>query len=475
MSFQFDNLFCLDMIIQSLTIALFTDLEVIAMKIRDLLCILLIGSFLGALLPYTALATPLEQEVGCAAEYTVQPGDRLGAIAQQYLGDRRAYPAIVVATNHKHALDPSFAQIDDPSQVAAGWKLCIPHTADVPQLVAAAKPVIGVEVVDALGRIVRFSEPPQRIVVAGKAVRLTADTLYLFPEARERVVAMEGRSPEMIEFLSLINPNLAQVQFLERNVGPEQIAAVKPDVVILKSYLADKLGAPLLELGIPVIYVDLETPEQFFYDLGTLGQLFGNPERAAEVSDFLRQRVTMVTQALQDLSEEQKPKVLILQYSTQGEQIAFSVPPATWIQTLLTEMAGGRAVWREAAQGGGWNIVGLEQIAAWNPDVICIVSYFSDPEAAVEALRTNESWQALKAVQSDQLFAFPTDFLTYNWDQPDPRWVLGLTWLAKTLHPDRFATLDMRQEVHRFFEQMYGLDQATVEEKIMPILRGDLH
>lgn len=445
------------------------------MKLRVFLCALLISGFLGTLLPHSsALATPLQQEPPCAIEYVTQPGDHLGAIAQQYLKDRQAYPAIVVATNRKHILDTSFAQIEDPSQMVAGWKLCIPHATDVPQLMAAAEPVAGVEVVDALGRIIRFAELPQRIVVAGKAVRLTADTLYLFPEAKERVIALEGRSPEMIEFLSLVHPNLTQVQFLERNAGPEQIAAIKPDVVILKSYLADKLGAPLTEIGIPVVYVDLETPDQFFQDLTTLGQLFGNSERAVEVSDFLRQRIMMVDQALQDLPEEQKPRALILQYNTQGEQVAFSVPPATWIQTIMVEIAGGRPIWRDAVQGGGWNIVGLEQIAAWDPDVIYLVSYFSDPEAAVEALRADERWQALKAVQSSRLFAFPTDFLTYNWDQPDPRWILGLMWLAKTLHPDRFVELDIREEMFRFFEQLYSFDRTTIEEKILPILRGDI-
>ncbi len=445
------------------------------MNLRTFLLIILVSGFLGALLPHSVVwATPLQQELTCAMEYIAQPGDQLGAIAQRYLENRGAYPAIVVATNRKHALDASFTLIEDPGQIVAGWKLCIPHVADVPQLMAAAETVPGVEVVDALGRVIRFTELPQRIVVAGKAVRLAADTLYLFPEARERVVALEGRSPEMVEFLSLIHPDLTQVQFLERNAGAEQIAANKPDVVILKSYLADKLGAPLMEIGIPVVYVDLETPDQFFQDLITLGQLFGNLERAIEVSDFLRQRVTMVAQVVQDLSEEQKPRVLILQYNTQGGQIAFSVPPASWIQTTMTEMAGGRPIWREATQGGGWNIVSLEQIAAWDPDVICLVSYFSDPEAAVEVLRADERWRALKAVQSSQLFAFPTDFLTYNWDQPDPRWILGLMWLAKTLHPDRFATLDIQEEMFRFFEQLYGLDRTTVEEKIVPILRGDI-
>ncbi|MCS7261531.1 MAG: ABC transporter substrate-binding protein [Anaerolineae bacterium] len=444
------------------------------MELRSILCLLLLSTFLSVLVPCDVSAAPSEQGVACATEYIVQPGDHLGAIAQKYLEDRQAYPAIIVATNRKHAHDTSFAQIDDPTQLVAGWKLCIPPIADVPQLIAAAELATGVEVVDALGRIIRFAQLPQRIVLAGKAVRLTADTLYLFPEARQRIVALEGRSPEMIEFLSLVHPDLARVQFLERNAGPEQIAATKPDVVILKSYLADQLGAPLTEIGIPVVYVDLETPEQFFQDLTTLGQLFGNLERAAEVKDFLRQRVTRVTQTVRDLSEQERPSVLILQYSAQGEQVAFSVPPATWIQTTMVEMAGGRPIWREAAQGGGWNIVGLEQIAAWDPDVICLVSYFNDPGAVVATIRTDERWQALKAVRSNRFFAFPTDFLTYNWDQPDPRWILGLMWLAKTLHPDRFATIDLREEIHLFFEQLYGLDRATVETKIIPILRGDI-
>ena len=47
---------------------------------------------------------------------------------------------------------------------------------------------------DARGREVTFAEPPQRIVIAGKANFMLNDTVYLFPEeARERVVALQGR------------------------------------------------------------------------------------------------------------------------------------------------------------------------------------------------------------------------------------------------------------------------------------------
>jgi iron complex transport system substrate-binding protein len=71
-----------------------------------------------------------------------------------------------------------------------------------------------------------------------------------------------------------------------------------------------------------------------------------------------------------------------------------------------------------------------------------------------------------------KLYGFPLDI--YGWDLPDPRWILGLTWTATKIHPDSFADIDMMQEMYDFFEQMYGMDQAAVEEHILPVLKGDL-
>ena len=41
-----------------------------------------------------------------------------------------------------------------------------------------------------------------------------------------------------------------------------------------------EMGDGLAALGIPVVFVDFETLEQYSRDLATLGQLFQNPERA---------------------------------------------------------------------------------------------------------------------------------------------------------------------------------------------------
>lgn len=135
-----------------------------------------------------------------------------------------------------------------------------------------------------------------------------------------------GQSTE--DFLALVDLGFNQKTFFEGDAGPEQIAAVKPDAIVLKSIVAEQLGRPLEQLGLPVIYVDLETPDQYFKDIVTLGQLFGNPDQAQTITAFYQSRLDRVSQATQNLAEDQKPRVLLLQYSDKGGEVAFNVPPA---------------------------------------------------------------------------------------------------------------------------------------------------
>lgn len=335
--------------------------------------------------------------------------------------------------------------------------------------VAAAE---GISVVDALGRTVEFDEPPQRIVVAGKSSLTIVDTLFLFPEAAERVVGIVVGNQNPSDFLSLVDPGFKETTtILEVEAGPEQIAPLNPDVVIARSFVAETLGTPLEQVNIPVVFVDLETPEQYFRDLVTLGQLFDNQARAEEIQDYYQSRLSAIDGAIQT-SGAIKPSVLLLQYSNKGGEVALNVPSASWIQTTEVELAGGDPVWKEAATAGGWTVVNLEQIAAWNPDTIFVIHYQVDSREVVEKLKGDSKWQALKAVQNDEIYGFPAD--AFSWDQPDPRWILGVTWLAGKIHPTLFPDLDMEQEAQDFFVNIYGIDAATVESQILPNLKGQV-
>lgn len=359
---------------------------------------------------------------------------------------------------------------------AAEAPTAVPPTAAPPTaapVVVEKEPAAGSMITDALGRELKLETLPQRIVVAGRGTYMVTGALFTFPEARARVAAYEGgRFNDPTTFLPFVDPGFDQKIALERNAGPEQIAPVTPDAIVLKTTAVDELGASLETLGIPIVYVEMESVEQYFNDITTLGQLFGNAERAQAIIDFFQARLDRVDTALAGIDEAQKPRVLLIQYSEEGGEVAFEVPAANWLQTRQVELAGGAPVWKEAAPGGGWNTVNFEQIAQWNPDKVFVVTYQSDPLEAIAKLKEDPAWQALDVTKNNEIYGFPSDI--FGWDSPDPRWILGVTWLAQKSHPDLLADVDMQEEIRTFFAEIYGMDAASIEQNILPTLKGDL-
>lgn len=343
----------------------------------------------------------------------------------------------------------------------------------VPPTATAVPPTVtpdpSVTIVDALGREVVLPAAPQRIVITGKALFMLADAAYLFPGAAEKIVGMGNAGQGSGNFIQLIDPNYAAKQVLDRDAGAEQVAALQPDLVLLKSYLAESVGAPIEALGIPVVYIDFETPAQYARDLAILGKVFGDEARAAEVAAFYQKKMDEIAAAVKDAP---KPRVLLLYYNDKDGNVAFNVPPMNWIQTQMVEIAGGEPVWADANPAKGWTQVTLEQIAAWDADQIFVISYFKNPVEVVDGLKSDPNWSAIRAVQEGNIYPFASDL--YSWDQPDPRWILGLTWLAGKLHPGLFPNLDMLAEAQNFYQTLYGLDEAFVEENIVPTFKGVL-
>ncbi|MCG8451730.1 MAG: ABC transporter substrate-binding protein [Spirochaetales bacterium] len=309
---------------------------------------------------------------------------------------------------------------------------------------------------------------PQRIVQVGSAGFMVENALYLFPSAPERIVAMTDGNQGRGAFLADLDPEYAEKTILPRSANTEAILALSPDRVVMKNFLKKRMGLPLENLGIPVTYLDLETPEAWMSDLDNLGALMGNEERAQDIGQEISHTTSQLATALEGV--EKKPRVLFLYWSVKDGSTAVNLPPKSYMQTRMVEMAGGEAVWLDAELGSRWTKTNFEQVAAWDPDVVIVAAYHVSAEEAMATLKDDSAWSSLRAFQEDQAHVMPADY--YSWDQPDIRWLLGVQWMAKTFHPQRFEDVDLLDQARQFYQTMFGMTGEQFDSMILPRLTG---
>ena len=319
-------------------------------------------------------------------------------------------------------------------------------------------------VVDALDREVTFDSLPQKIVIAGRQTPMLVNFFYLFETASEKITAIERRSQSADSFLKIIDPDIESKYTLERDAGVEQIAPLDPDVVILKTTMRDSVGKGLEEVGIPVIYIDFESVDQIYRDLDIFAAILGEEERGKSLIDQYRNIKAGIDSEV--MKAPTQPNVVVMQSEDMDGEKAFSVPSAIWLQTAMIDKLGGNALWKEAAQSGGWTTVNIEQLLNWDPGFLFVINYQGNAPTIVDELANDPLWQNLDAFENSQASPFAYDFL--SWDQPDPRWILGYSWLASKLYPDLITAEQTKDIVHSFYSDFYGLSEDEFNQFVDP-------
>ena len=321
-----------------------------------------------------------------------------------------------------------------------------------------------------------FPAAPSRIVLGARAVALVADAVYAFKSAPSRIFAVAGTDQGLGSFLGLVDRSFSSKPVLDRTAGAEAYAALKPDLVILKGALRPSLGKNLEQIKIPTLYIDLETPEDYYRDLSALGGIFNEEDRARELIAYY---TALTADTERRVAGAERPRTLLVQAGA-GTGL-WEAPPAAWMQTRLISLAGGDPVWVAAASAfgassvlgaaTGWTRAGAEQIAAWDPQAVIVVSYREDASLGVKRFLEDPRFAAVSAVRGGRVYGMPQDF--YSWDQPDTRWILGLRRMGAFLHPDRFGDADPGMELYDFYRTLYGMDRESVRMNILPRLKGD--
>jgi iron complex transport system substrate-binding protein len=250
---------------------------------------------------------------------------------------------------------------------------------------------------------------------------------------------------------SILNNPVLQTSMTSAN--NEEILKTAPDVIFTTT---SSLVKELEITGIPVVYFSAKTSQDVKNYMTLLGKIYDKEEKASEYSRFLDSRIDYVQKAVSTIPEDQKPKVLYL-----TDPKTLQVPNKiceTWI-----ELAGGNSVTASAHITNETLQFDLEQLLAWDPDIIII----RQPDL-MQYLYNETQFSGLTAVKNKQIYSTPAG--VQIWAGGTPEFPLMVEWAANLFHPDKFKDLDMQQETIDFYKTFFNWDISP--EKAQNILDG---
>lgn len=275
----------------------------------------------------------------------------------------------------------------------------------------------GTTFTDGLGRAVTLPAPAQKIVSMAPS-----NTEILFAiGAGSQMVGRDEFSDYPAEAKSLpsIGGSMGQYSY-------EQVAALKPDLVLASGINTPEQVKALEDLGITVFYLgNPSTLEEMYANLELVAQLTGRETEAAALVESLKARVKAVDEKVAPLSYA---PVVFYEIDASDPNKPYTTGPGTFIDLLI-------------ARAGGQNLPGLtdaypqvslEQIVLANPAVILLgdALYGTTPE--IVAARAG--WSEIAAVKDNRVLPFDDNLVS----RPGPRLVDGLEALAQAIHPELY-------------------------------------
>ena len=301
------------------------------------------------------------------------------------------------------------------------------------------------QLTDAAGRVVTIPIHVTRVADPWHA----NNAMVLMLGGADKIVATTAQAQRQ-PWLQKLFPRIEQVPAAfdaAGDVNTETLLGARPDVILMAydGKTLPKWATAVDSYHIPIVMMPNSSLEGLKTTARMTGEVLG-PGESKIAAEFIRyfdaniQRVTAITGKL---SASERPKVLHTAsagtLTVDGRQ--------TVIDDWITIAGGVNA----ADVVGNGRPVTMEQVAAWDPDVI-IVGSAPNPQNRL-AILDDPRWRDIKAVRNGKVFVNPSG--AYLWDRHSAEAALQVLWAAKTLHPAQFAELDVRKETRSFYARFF--------------------
>ncbi|WP_337037466.1 ABC transporter substrate-binding protein [Pantoea agglomerans] len=317
------------------------------------------------------------------------------------------------------------------------------------------------QITDQTGRQVTIPDRVDRIVV------LQHQTLNLLVQmnATDKIVGvMANWKQQLGDSYARLAPELNQKATLGdlTHVDPEKLVALHPQVVFVTNYAPQEMIDSITALGIPVVAISLRhdepgekakmnpsiRDEEMAYDKGLregitlIGEIVNKPAEAKALITATDQGRKIVSDRLKDVPAEKR----IRAYMANPGLTTYGSGKYTGLMMLH---AG--AVNVAAATVKGFKTVSMEQIIAWDPQVIFVQARYP---SVVNEINSSPQWQAIDAVKNHRVWLMPDYAKAWGYPMPEAMGI-GELWMAKKLYPQKFQDVDMNKLANKWYQRFY--------------------
>lgn len=322
---------------------------------------------------------------------------------------------------------------------------------------------------DQIGRQVTVPDTVDRVVV------LQHQTLNLLVQmnATDKIVGvMANWKQQLGDGYARLAPELTTKAALGdlTHVDAEKLVALHPQVVFVTNYAPQEMIDKISSLGISVVAISLRhdavgeqakmnptmTDEEQAYDQGLregitlIGDIVNKPDEAKALIAATDEGRKMVSDRLKDIPEDQRVRA----YMANPELTTYGSGKYTGLM-----MAHAGALNVAASTIKGFKQVAMEQVIAWNPQVIFVQDRY--PKVVDEILQSPQ-WQVIDAVKNHRVYLMPDYAKAWGYPMPEAMGI-GELWMAKKLYPQKFQDIDMRKVANDWYQRFYRTDYQGVD------------
>jgi len=313
------------------------------------------------------------------------------------------------------------------------------------------------------GKEVTIKDPVERIVT----IPMPSASMFISVDGKaDRLVGMHERSKEAL-LEGVLGDYFPDAKAIASDITKEgfvpnieNIMRLYPDVVVQWETMP-KTFESMEGAGLNVAaFVRYNNEELAYRNLRLVASILGQEEKQEELIEWRKGMEAAVRKKAAPIPDEEKKSVAWILYHKKGLQVA----GGNSYVDFIFETGGGVLAGDDI---DGWPKIDMEQLLAWDPDIIVIGNF--DPLVPAD-IYNDPMFSALKAVKNKRVYKMPLG--GYRWGPANQESPLAWMWAYNILNPDR-DPFDLRQEIKDQYAFIYG--SAPTEDQIDTVLHLDLN